>query len=170
MQECITTRRLFLDMLTTADYQFIISLVNSKGWIEFIGNRNVHSKEDAITYINKILTSKNIFYWVVRMKEGNIPIGIISLLKREYLENFDIGFAFLPEFYGCGYAYEAAREILSMLSESQEYSKILAITIPGNVTSIKLLVKLGFHFEKEIETGNEKLYLYSNSAEPQTIM
>lgn len=163
MQNSISTNRLFLDLLTEEDYNFIISIVNTKGWIEFIGDRNVHSKEDALAYINKILSSQNLYYWVVRIKNGNIPIGIISFMKREYLENFDIGFAFLPEFHGYGYAYEAAKEILSMVSAKQEYHPILATTIPGNVNSIKLLVKLGLHFEKEFEADNEKLHIYSNS-------
>lgn len=163
MQNSISTNRLFLDLLTAEDYNFIISLVNTKGWIEFIGDRNVHSKEDALAYINKILNSQNLYYWVVRIKNGNVPIGIISFMKREYLENFDIGFAFLPEFNGYGYAYEAAKEILSMAGANQEYHPILATTIPGNVNSIKLLVKLGLHFEKELEADNEKLHIYSNS-------
>ena len=163
MQNSISTNRLFLDLLTEEDYNFIISIVNTKGWIEFIGDRNVHSKEDALAYIKKILSSQNLYYWVVRIKNGNTPIGIISFMKREYLENFDIGFAFLPEFNGYGYAYEAAKEILSMVSANQEYHPILATTIPGNVNSIKLLVKLGLHFEKELEADNEKLLIYSNS-------
>src|ERR1700712_4034650 len=106
MQITTRTTRLFLNTLTAEDYEFIISLVNSKGWIEFIGDRNVHSKEEAVAYINKISNSQNIYYWVVRIKDGNIPIGIVSFIKREFLESFDIGFAFLPEFTGNGYAYE----------------------------------------------------------------
>jgi Acetyltransferases, including N-acetylases of ribosomal proteins len=107
MQNHISTNRLLLDILTLEDYQFIIQLLNTKGWIEFIGDRNVHSKDEAIAYINKILDSPTINYWVVRIKSENLPIGIVSFLKRDYLENFDIGFAFLPEFTGNGYAYEA---------------------------------------------------------------
>lgn len=163
MQTSLTTTRLFLDILTPEDHEFIISLVNSRGWIEFIGDRNVHSKEDAMRYIAKILNSQNLWYWVVRIKEGNVPIGIISFLKREYLENFDIGFAFLPEFTGKGYAYEAAKEVLSVASANDNYYPILATTIPDNVNSIKLLTRLGLHFEKVLETGKERLHIYSNS-------
>lgn len=162
MQNNISTSRLSLHLLTAEDYNFIISLVNSNGWIEFIGDRNIHSKEDALAYINKILNSQNLYYWVVSIKDENIPVGIISFMKRDYLENFDIGFAFLPEFHGYGYAYEAAREILSMVAAIKENHPILATTIPGNVNSIKLLTKLGMRFEKELEVDNEKLHIYSN--------
>jgi [ribosomal protein S5]-alanine N-acetyltransferase len=161
MQNNISTDRLLLNLLTEDDYEFIIELVNSKGWLEFIGDRNVHSKEEAVAYINKILTAQNLYYWVVRIKDENVPIGIISFIKRAYLEHFDIGFAFLPRFCGRGYAYEAAKEILAVVTANRAYDTILATTKPDNVSSIKLLIKLGFHFYKELDTENGKLNIYS---------
>ena len=163
MQANFSTKRLLLDLLVKDDHEFIFSLVNSKGWLEFIGDRNVHSKQDSIEYITRIINALDLFYWVVRLKDNNTPIGIISFLKRSYLEHFDIGFAFLPEFYGYGYAYEATERVLSVVSKKAEYATILATTIPSNINSIKLLNKLGFHFEKEIEVVNAKLYVYTNS-------
>ncbi len=162
MQISAATDRLLLNILTPEDHAFIISLVNSKGWLEFIGERNVHSKEEALAYINKILNTENLYYWVIRTRDGNIPVGIISFLKREYLEQFDIGFALLPEFAGNGYAYEAAKEILSVVSINKEYDPILATTKPENARSINLLLKLGFYFKEEIEIGSEKLHVYSS--------
>jgi [ribosomal protein S5]-alanine N-acetyltransferase len=162
MKTKITTQRLTLSPITEDDYSFMLALVNTKGWLEFIGDRKVHSKEDAIKYIQKIKKTEDLNYWIVRLKNNNTSIGIISFLKRSYLENFDIGFAFLPEFYGYGYAYEAAKEILSVVSKKPEHAKILATTVPQNTNSIKLLTKLGFYFEKEIEIQNEKLHVYSN--------
>jgi RimJ/RimL family protein N-acetyltransferase len=164
MQNNIITGRLNLTLLTLDDRDFIVKLLNTKGWIEYIGDRNVHTNDDAIAYISKITSTQNLFYWVVRTKDDSIPMGIVSFLKRSYLENFDIGFAFLPEFNGYGYAYEAAKEILSAVSQTPGYYPVLATTIPQNVNSIKLLTKLGLHFEKEIEVENEKLHIYSNAA------
>jgi [ribosomal protein S5]-alanine N-acetyltransferase len=163
MQNEILTQRLILNILTLEDHQFIIELLNSEGWKKFIGDRNVHAKEEAIAYISKILSSQNIYYWVVRTKDGDIPIGIISFLKRSYLEHFDIGFAFLPEFHGQGFAYEAASEILDMVKAASKYDLVLATTVPGNINSIRLLEKLGLYFEKEIEVGGEKLHIYTSS-------
>ena len=161
----IPTERLSLDILTPKDYEFIFQLVNTKDWIDFIGNRNVNSKEEAIAYIDKILSSENIFYWVVRKKSENLPMGIITLLKRQYLDHFDIGFAFLPEFMGRGYAYEAAKEILSIVCKNPDSDPVLATTVPDNINSIKLLLELGFHFEKEIDVDGKKIQVYSNSVE-----
>ena len=125
MQISIPTDRLSLDILTNEDYEFIISLLNSKGWIEFIGDRNVHSKEEAIIYINKILHTAHFHYWVIRQKSDNIPVGIISFIKRDYLEYYDIGFALLPEFSGNGYAFEAAKEVLFIMTTKFHHHPIL---------------------------------------------
>jgi RimJ/RimL family protein N-acetyltransferase len=162
MKAKIITQRLTLSLISEDDYNFIFTLVNSKGWLEFIGDRKVHSTEDSIKYIQKINKTEDLTYWIVRLKDNNTPIGIISFLKRSYLENFDIGFAFLPEFNGYGYAYEAAKEVLSVVNKKPEHSKVLATTVPQNINSIKLLTKLGLHFEREIEVENEKLHVYSN--------
>jgi [ribosomal protein S5]-alanine N-acetyltransferase len=162
MQNKIVTQRLHLNWLTAQDDNFVLSLLNSKGWIAFIGDRNVHSKEDAIAYIYKICNTQNLFYWVVRLKEDNTPVGIISFLKRNYLDNFDIGFAFLPQFNGQGYAFEAATKVLAVVSKKQAYYPVLATTIPQNINSIKLLTKLGLRFEKAIEVENEQLHVYTN--------
>lgn len=159
-----STPRLFLDIIIEDDHDFILSLVNTKGWLQFIGDRNVHSKDDSIKYIKRIKNTPDLFYWLVRLKDSKNPIGIISFLKRSYLEHFDIGFAFLPNFNGHGYAYEAAKKVLSVASKKAEYSPILATTVPQNVRSIKLLAKLGLHFIKEIEVQNEMLHIYSNSS------
>jgi len=163
MQNEIITERLSLNLLTIDDFNFVKRLVNTEGWIAFIGDRYVHTNDDAIAYVTKILNTENLFYWVVRTRDNNTPVGIISFMKRNYLESFDIGFAFLPEYNGNGYAYEAAKEVLSMVSKTPGYYPVVATTVPQNAKSIKLLTKLGLHFEKEIEVEDEILQVYSNS-------
>ncbi|MEP6682532.1 MAG: GNAT family N-acetyltransferase [Parafilimonas sp.] len=164
MQNNISTNRLLLNLLTKEDHEFILQLLNSQGWIKFIGDRNVHSKEEAVAYINKILASENLFYWIVRIQGENLPVGIISFIKRSYLDYFDIGFAFLPEYNGYGYAYEAAQKILFIMSGQLNHHPILATTKPGNTKSIKLLNKLGLHFKKELNLESEMIHIYSNAA------
>jgi len=166
IQSSILTDRLTLEILKVNDYDFILAIVNSKGWIENIGDRNIHSKDEAIEYINKILWTENFIYWVVRIKKAKTPIGIISLIKRSYLDYFDIGFAFLPQYTNYGYAYEAAKAVLKMISRLPDFKIILATTLSSNKSSIKLLTKLGFRFEKENETENQKMHIYTNAPKP----
>ena len=161
----IITDRLFIEPLSNSDDNFIIELLNTNGWIKFIGNRNINSSADAIAYIERINGNKNISYWTVKLKDTKSTIGLITLIKREYLEHNDIGFAFLPMFINKGYAYEATAAVLINLVEQNTITHILAETLPENTSSIKLLQKLGLVFEKEMEIENELLLIYKASAE-----
>ena len=163
MQNSLNTEKLNLTLLSPDDHVFVRELVNSKGWLEFIGNRDVHSQADALAYIDRIVNTPDLFYWVVRLKSEGTPIGIISFLKRDYLEHFDLGFAFLPEYGGQGYAFTAAAAIQSMVQQMLSHQTILATTIPSNAQSIKLLTRLGFEFEKEIMAAGETLLVYRNT-------
>jgi [ribosomal protein S5]-alanine N-acetyltransferase len=161
MKQIITTERIILNPLSENDKEFIINLVNTDGWIKFIGDKKIHSNEEAIAYIQKINNNQNYRYWTVKVKDSNLPIGLITLIKRDYLEHLDIGFAFLPEFYNKGYGYESAKAVLSHLANYPQYTEILAETLPENSISIKLIDKLGLKFKSEMEIDNEVLHIYS---------
>jgi len=165
METSFITDRLTLVPLTADDNVFIEELVNTKGWLAFIGDRNVHSEEDALLYIEKIKNNTKVTYWVVKTKDNNESIGVITLIKREYLEHHDIGFAFLPAYNGKGYAYEAAKEVLNNIINGSNHTHILATTIPSNINSIKLLQRLGLQFEKEIEVEKEILHVFAASTD-----
>lgn len=159
----VTSERLLMKPLSMEDDQFILELVNTEGWLKFIGNRNINSLHDAKAYIQKILDNENIFYWVVQPKEQGENIGLITFIKRDYLEHHDIGFAFLPRFCNKGYAYEATMAVLQKIIDELKPAHILATTIPENISSIKLLKKIGLTFEKEILVEKERLYVYGMS-------
>src|SRR4051794_25146970 len=103
----VVTSRLMIKPLTLEDNNFIFELVNTKGWLKFIGKRNITSLHESSAYIQRILENENIFYWVVKLRDNQHSIGIITYIKRTYLDHHDIGFAFLPKFCNKGYAYEA---------------------------------------------------------------
>lgn len=159
-QSLLTTDRLLIDYLSLDDKNFILELVNTAGWLKFIGNRNITSLDDATAYIQKISDNPNTIYWVVKLKGDLTTIGIITFIKRDYLEYHDIGFAFLPNFATKGYAYEAARSVLNYVIHKYKLTYILATTVPENISSIKLLKKLGLVFQKEIEVQKEKVHVY----------
>lgn len=157
-----TTERLLINPLSENDAIFILELVNTEGWIKFIGNRNINSENDAIAYIRRINENRNLTYWTVRLIETDIAVGIITLIKRDYLEHNDIGFAFLPNFSKKGFAFEATHKVYEELIQTNEYAKLLATTMPENINSIKLLEKIGFYFDRIIENDKVVLLLYKN--------
>ena len=93
--------------------------------------------------------------YLTALKEGGAPIGLCGLIKRETLEDIDIGFAFLPEFWGRGYAVEAAAAVLAHGRDDLGLRRIVAITAQDNQSSIRLLEKIGLTFERLIRLSEE---------------
>ena len=164
------TNRLFISKITLNDAKFFMDLVNSPNWLKYIGDRKVKTIKDAKSYLKngtlKSYTDHGFGFYKLQHKEtGKKPIGICGLVKREQLEDVDIGFALLPEYEGKGFGYEASVEILKLAKEKFNIDRIIAITLPTNTSSIKLLEKLGLSFEKNInpfEEGKE-LLLFSKT-------
>ena len=107
----LETERLLLTHLDPADAAFILELLNEPSWLRFIGDKNVHSLDDARRYIENgpmaMYAAKGFGLYRVALKETDTPIGICGLIKRDTLPEPDIGFAFLPRAWGAGYAREA---------------------------------------------------------------
>jgi RimJ/RimL family protein N-acetyltransferase len=164
MTQKLITQRLELTLLTKNDAVFIAVLVNTAGWIKFIGDRNVHSLADAEKYIEKIMANPNINYRVIKTKENMEPVGVISFIKRDYLEHWDIGFALLPQACGKGFAYEGTMAVLQHNAACGNHPKFLATVLPDNTVSVGLLHKLGFHFEKNIAADAGTLMLFAADA------
>jgi RimJ/RimL family protein N-acetyltransferase len=150
----IETERLKICQLSTEDSEFIIKLLNSPGWLKFIGNKNVKTKSDAENYIIngpvKSYEENGFGLCLLKLKKKNIPVGMCGLIKRDSLEDIDIGFALLPEYEGNGYAYESASALLHHAKTDLGIKKVVAITDKDNINSIKLLEKAGLTFEKNI--------------------
>lgn len=161
--ETIETERLNLTEVDLIHTSFIFELLNTPGWLAFIGDRNVKSLEDARNYIKKIQDSAVINYWVTSLKETSTAIGVVTYVKRDYLEHWDIGFAFLPQYAKQGYAYEAAKRILKEVLKNPFSNRVVATVLKENIHSIKLLEKLGLTFQEEIQVEEKILLLYGES-------
>jgi ribosomal-protein-alanine N-acetyltransferase len=162
------TKRLRLRELGASDAAFIVQLVNTEGWLRFIGNRNIHSLDDARNYmLTGPLSSyvRNGFgLYLVETRDQEVPLGLCGLIKRESLDHPDLGFAFLPQHTGHGYAYEACESVLDLARNKIEISPLLAITTFDNEKSIGLLKKLGFVFKGPFHNkeSNQELLLFEN--------
>ena len=166
------TARLTLREFEIQDAPFILELLNTQGWLQFIGDRGVKSIEDAQDYLaKKVISSYQKFgfgLYLVVLKENSLPIGMCGLVKRDTLENPDIGFAFLPAFVGKGYAREAAEATLAYTKDTLKIQQLLAITSHDNINSIALLEKIGFRFDKMTDFADEseslKLFVWQSAS------
>jgi RimJ/RimL family protein N-acetyltransferase len=148
----LETDRLNLRRLSTDDAEFILQLLNEPSFLEFIGDRGVRTLEDARNYIlNGPMASYERFgfgLYLTELKEPRVPIGMCGLLKRDTLEDVDIGFAFVPQYWKQGYAMESAAAVMAHARDAFGLNRLAAITSPENEPSIALLLKLGMRFER----------------------
>ncbi len=148
----LETNRLQLRRLTTEDAGFILGLLNEPSYVHFIGDKGVRTIDDARDYILKgpIASYEQFGFglYLAELKDSEAPLGICGLLKRDSLPDVDIGFAFLPQFWSQGYAFEAAAAVMAYGRDALGLNRIAAIVSSDNERSIKLLDKLGLRFER----------------------
>lgn len=159
----LETERLLLRQLSTEDAEFILELLNEPSFIRNIGDRGVRTIDDANSYIlNGPVASyaKNGFgLYLVKLKETDESIGMCGLIKRDTLEDVDIGYAFLPRFWSKGYAVESARAVKEYARNAVGLKRIVAIVDPQNEDSIHVLEKIGLQFEKMVKLSEDDIEL-----------
>ena len=159
----LETERLLLRQLTSDDAEFILELVNDPSFIQNIGDRNVRTLDDACSYIlNGPVASydRNGFgLYLVALKETGESIGMCGLIRRDGLDDVDIGYALLPKFWSKGYAVEAARAVKGYAKSEIGLNRIVAIVDPANQGSIRVLEKIGLHYEKMVRLSADDIDL-----------
>lgn len=163
----LETERLYLRKFSPKeDAPFFVELVNSPSWLKYIGDRNIHTNEEAAAYISERVMKGYAEHgyggYVVILKSTGETVGNCGLFKRTVLDFPDIGFSFLPEYEGKGYGFEAASAVLEM-ARKLKLQRVFGITVEYNYRSIGLLEKLGLRLEKKfrMEGDPEELCLYS---------
>lgn len=153
----LETDRLEIRHFKLDDAPFIVALLNDPSFLRFIGDRGVRTREDARAYLqNGPIASYRLHgYGLFRtsLKAERTPIGMCGLLKRDYLDAPDIGFAFLPPYRAQGYAFEAAAAVIAHGRQQLGLTRIAAIVSPDNERSIRLLDKLGLHAVGRVRNG-----------------
>ena len=151
----LETARLVLRRVEKSDAALFVELLNDPAFIRYVADRGVRTTDDAVAYIEeKILPSFTKFgfgFYVAEQKETGESIGICGLIKRDTLDDVDVGFSILRKFWGHGYATEAAAGVIEYGRTAFGLPRIVAIASPENTNSINVLKKLGLRFEKTIQ-------------------
>lgn len=166
----LDTGRLTLRWLEPGDAGFILELTNDPDWLRHIGDRGIRSLDDATRYIAEgpraMCQRLGFGLYCVVLREAGTAIGLCGLIKRDWLEDVDVGFALLPAFRGRGYAFEAAAATLRFGRERLGLPRIAAIVSPTNAASIGLLQKLGLRYQRMVMPPNlaDPTCLYETAA------
>ena len=165
MTEVARTDRLRLRLVDARDAAVYLDILNDPAFIEHIGDRGVRTLEDAVKSIEEgpvaMQRTRGHSMYMVELLEGAVPVGLSGLIKRDTLEDVDIGYAFLARHRGQGYAFEAAQAVVAH-ARTLGIPRLAAITTPGNAPSIGLLLSLGMRFEgtRSLVAGEPALNLY----------
>ena len=154
----LETERLRLRSLSVDDADFILRLLNEPSFLHNIGDKGVRTRDDACSYIlNGPVASYEKFgfgLYMVELRGSGAPVGICGLLKRDVLEDVDLGYALIPEFWSQGYAAESATAVMSFASTVLGLKRVVAVTNPDNHSSIRLLERIGFRYEKMVRLSD----------------
>jgi RimJ/RimL family protein N-acetyltransferase len=167
MLPALETGRLTLRRIGLGDAGFILGLLNEPSFLRHIGDKGVRTEDDARRYIadGPLASYARLGFglYAVELRESGALIGICGLLKRDWLDDVDLGFALLPDHWGQGYAFEAASAVLAEAREGHGLRRIVAVTSLENEASIQLLGKLGFRLERvaRFTEGGEELRLFA---------
>ena len=162
----LETARLSLRRLEYNDARFIVRLLNEPSFIENIGDRDVRSIDDAHRYLREgpiaMYEAHGFGLWHVARLSDGAALGMCGLLKRDNLPDVDIGYAFLPEHWGMGYAFEAAEATMRHGAAKFGLERVTAVVSQGNAASIRLLEKLGLRYERmfAMHPGEAEVRLY----------
>ncbi|TYS91422.1 GNAT family N-acetyltransferase [Rossellomorea aquimaris] len=160
------TSRLALRWVEETDAEFIMKLLNEPGWLQYIGDKGIRTMDDAKDYIvcgpQTMYEREGFGLFLAERKDDRVPIGLCGLIKRDGLEDVDIGFAFLSDYQFQGYAFEAASATVDF-AKDMGIKRLVAITTKDNESSSKLLEKLDMKLEGYVTLPNdtEELKKYS---------
>jgi len=166
----LQTERLVLRHFHQNDAEFIVRLLNEPSFIEYIGDKRVRTVEEANEYLlnGPIGSYERFGYGLnrVELRETGEPIGMCGLVRRDNLDDADIGYAFLEQHWSKGYAMESAEAVLGHARNKLGLDRIVAIVTPENHSSIKLLEKIGLTFERKIRFSDddEELEFFASDA------
>ncbi len=159
----LATARLRLRQLAYDDAEFILRLLNDPGFLRYIGDKGVRSLADAREYLARgpmaSYARRGYGLYRVGLADDDVPLGICGLVRREGLDEVDLGFAFMPGYRGRGYATEAGAAVLEEAQRRFAIHRVLAITAPDNSASMAVLERLGFRFERLIRLLDEGVAL-----------
>lgn len=158
--QALRSERLVIKPLSIADSSFIFQLYNCESFLQYIGDKSLSTLADATRFIEEgpmqMYADHGVGLCRVELASDATALGVCGLIKRDTLDDVDLGFAFFPEFEGVGYAIESSQAVLDDARSRLGLSRVVAFTSDDNHRCLDLLERLGFHFEKALLLENDQ--------------
>ena len=149
------TDRCEMHIITENDSDLVLSVLNSAGFIKYVGDRQVKTLEAASDYIRDRMLPQYRKYgygnYCITRKSDQAKMGMVGFFIRSGNDHGDVGFSILPQYEGYGYVYEAATGLIDILSKVFNITTFHAIVMPENDRSVNLIKRLGMSYLREFK-------------------
>lgn len=163
----IQSERLLFRPYNDEDFEFLFSLLSDPEMVRFIGNGQIRNRNEANNFLNWIYhtyeISSDLGLRLLIRKEDNIPIGHAGLVPQtvDGIEEIEIGYWIARDYWGQGYATEAAKALLDYGINLFGKRKFIALIQPGNLASRQVAKNIGMKLKKEITLSGQVVFVYS---------
>ncbi|MCV2351355.1 GNAT family N-acetyltransferase [Paucibacter sp. Y2R2-4] len=170
------TERLLLRWFAPGDEAHVLAQLQEDSWKLNINDPGVRELEAARFWMQEKLLKPywgaGLGLWLVARSSDGVAVGMCGLLQRDYLPVPDIGYAFLPSFWGQGYAREAAQACRDYGREVLGEPRLMATTATFNEASGRVLEAIGMQHvdtrQFEGVEGLSKVYATGPALEPRS--
>jgi RimJ/RimL family protein N-acetyltransferase len=152
MQIIFETPRLILRRFTIADAYLIQELNSDAEVLKYLQEPTLETIDQAKNIITTIILpqyKKKLGRWAIHTKDNNEFVGWCGLTYRSDPDEIDLGYRLKRSAWGKGYATEAAMNTLKHAFEKLNLKLITGRAHIENITSIKVLEKIGMQFRRE---------------------
>jgi RimJ/RimL family protein N-acetyltransferase len=154
------TERLILRPFTDADTNAIAAMRADAGFMRFI--KPPESRRQAVAWmrmVSRYWDTDGFGFWAVILKETGATIGWSGTWNLQETREPEIGFAVAPPFWGKGFATESARVALDYSFNQRCAQKTVAVAMPDNLASRRVMEKLGMRLQEQRYFGSYGLEL-----------
>lgn len=162
--QVLQTPRLSLREMEPGDAPFILTQLTDPLFLANIGDRGVHDLDSAHAYIERWRANyarDGYGLWLIELRDTGEPIGMAGIVRRDTLPSPDIGYSLLPQHRAKGYAVEACAAVRDHAMQALNLPQLLAIVLPGNASSVKVLERIGLRYRENVRMGEEELQLFA---------
>jgi [ribosomal protein S5]-alanine N-acetyltransferase len=157
MHIILQTPRLILRRFTEADANLLLQLNSNPEVLKYLHEPLLETEEQALHILKTIILppyKNNLGRWAMHLKTTNEFIGWCGLKHLVQADEIDLGYRLMQNFWGNGYAFEAAKHTLEYGFNQLHLKTIIGRAHIENIASLKILEKIGMQFIKEEEVDN----------------
>jgi [ribosomal protein S5]-alanine N-acetyltransferase len=152
MHLILQTPRLLLRRFTEADAVLLLQLNSNPEVLKYLHEPLLKTEEQALQVLQNIILPQyknNLGRWAIHLKSTNEFIGWCGLKYLVDTDEIDLGYRLMQQFWGNGYAFEAAKHTMDYGFNQLHLKTIVGRAHVENTGSLKILQKLGMQFIKE---------------------